>query len=94
MSNGCRLPMLHADRPSLNTQSCIKGFWWYGFLLFGPVGQPGQYILKISKNFAKASYFCVFFFSNIMGKKNIFNSFGILKSKCTKEGPFSTGLDI
>ena len=28
--------------PSLNTQSCIKGLWWYWITVFGPFGQPGQ----------------------------------------------------
>ena len=81
MSNGC---LLHADRPSLNTQSCIKGFggmyvqnsaFWTGW-----AARP---VLKISTFLLKQATFESVFFSNVTGKKNIFKSFGILKSKCT-----------
>ena len=58
MSNGC---LLHADRPSLDTQSCIKGFWWYGILLFGPVGQPGQYRKFLKILLKQVTFECSFF---------------------------------
>ena len=34
--------------PSLNTQSCIRGFWGYGISVFGLFGQPGKYRKKKS----------------------------------------------
>ena len=30
------------DMPSLNTQSCIRGFWWYEISVFWPFCLPGQ----------------------------------------------------
>ena len=34
------------NSPSLNFQSCIRGFWWYGISVFGLFRQPVQYRKK------------------------------------------------
>ena len=83
MSNGC---LLHADRHSLNTQSYIKGFWWYVQNSAFWTGWAARPVLKISTFLLKQATFESVFFSNVIGEKNIFNFFGILKSKCTTEG--------
>ena len=31
------------EHPSLDTQSCKKGFWWHGILPLGRLGDQGQY---------------------------------------------------